>query len=121
MACLTCKPSVRFKDFPPAMIAILSGLSAVARATATVPELVITSANDSTHAPTSRHYAGEAVDIRSKHFPSAAAREAFAAALRQQLGPAFTVLLEDDGGPNEHLHIQPKKGTAYVVPTERAA
>lgn len=116
MAGLACKPSVRFKAFTPALLRILRGVWTVAQSCVDVPEVVITSANDSTHGPTSRHYANEAVDLRSKSFPSVTAKQKFGALLKAELGPAFTVLFEGAGTPNEHWHIQPKKGTTYEGP-----
>jgi hypothetical protein len=107
---MTCKPSVRFKAFTPALLRILRAVYAVA------PACVITSANDSTHSPNSRHYTNEAIDIRTKDLPTEQAKRDLVAALRRELGPAFTVLYEDPGGPNQHLHLQPRKGTAYQGP-----
>ncbi|HYE87468.1 MAG TPA: hypothetical protein VEA16_13995 [Vicinamibacterales bacterium] len=116
MAGLVCKPTVRFKAFTPALLRILRGVFTVAQACTDVPDVVITSANDSTHSPKSRHYTNEAVDLRSRSFPSSTAKQRFAALLRAELGPAFTVLYEGAGTPQEHWHIQPKKGTDYVGP-----
>ena len=116
MATLSCKPSVRFKAFTPALLRILRGVFAVAQGCADVPDVVITSANDSTHGEHSRHYTNEAVDLRSRSFPSVTAKQKFTALLRLELGPAFTVLFESAGTPNEHWHIQPKKGTTYEGP-----
>lgn len=116
MATLTCKPTVRFKAFTPALLHLLRGVYAVAAPLVAPAAIVITSANDSTHSPTSRHYSDEAIDLRVKTFPSEAARLRFAAALRAELGPAFTVLYEGAGTLNAHLHLQPKKGTAYDGP-----
>lgn len=107
---MTCKPSVRFKAFTPALLRILRAVWTVA------PTSVITSANDSGHSPTSRHYTNEAIDLRTRDLPTESAKRALATALRAELGPAFTVLYEDPGGPNQHLHIQPRKGTVYTGP-----
>lgn len=116
MARLVVKDTVRFKAFTAAGLRILNGLYRVAQRCTDVNEVVITSANDSTHAPTSRHYANEAVDARTRNFPDEAAKLRFADALRRELGPAFTVLYEDPTGPNQHLHCQPRKGTTYTGP-----
>jgi hypothetical protein len=107
---VTCKSSVRFKGFTPALLRMLRALHAVA------PACVITSANDSTHSPTSRHYTNEALDIRTKDLPTEQAKRDLVAALRRELGSAFTVLYEDPGGANQHIHIQPKRGTVYSGP-----
>lgn len=116
MAGVTCKSSVRLKGLTPSLLRILRGVYAVAATCADVPDVVITSINDSTHGPTSRHYTDEAVDLRVHNFPTDAARHRFAAALRAELGPVFTVLYEAPGTPNAHMHVQPKKGTTYAGP-----
>lgn len=116
MAALICKAGVRFKAFTPALLRILRAVFAVASRTEQPPEIVITSANDSTHSKNSRHYSNEALDLRVHNFASEAARLRFAALLRAELGPAFTVLYECAGTPNAHLHLQPKKGTTYEGP-----
>lgn len=72
-------------------------------------ELVVTSANDSTHMAGSQHYADLAIDVRSKTFKPAAS-DAFLERLRHELGPDYTVLYEGDGTPNAHFHLQRKKG-----------
>lgn len=68
-------------------------------------DLVITSGSDGAHSPTSRHYRGEAVDLRTRNMrdPKAVQR-----ALMAALGPKFSVLDEGD-----HLHIQVRKGGRY--------
>jgi hypothetical protein len=81
-------------------------------------ELVITSGSeggpqDHVHAPSSRHYTGEAIDIRTHNFPSRLAATEFYSALKRQLGHDFTVLFEFPGAPSEHIHVQPAKGTIY--------
>lgn len=68
-------------------------------------ELVVTSANDSTHKTGSRHYFGAALDFRTHHLDPLKKAEAVAMAKRA-LGPTFLVDLEDPGLPNEHLHVQ---------------
>ena len=116
MAGLTCKANVRFKRFTPALLRIVNAVYLVAGRTSDVPDIVITSANDSTHGEKSRHYSDEALDLRSRSFPSPTAKLRFAALLRAELGPAFTILYEGGGTPNEHWHVQPRKGTTYEGP-----
>jgi hypothetical protein len=68
--------------------------------------LVITSANDGTHAKGSKHYRGLACDVRSKD-KSPAEKVLFAAILAQQverLGVSF--FLEHAGTDNEHFHLE---------------
>lgn len=63
-------------------------------------ELVITSCNDSKHAPTSLHYAGCAVDLRTNYFTKATAIKV-RDEIKERLGIDFDVILESD-----HLHIE---------------
>jgi hypothetical protein len=69
-------------------------------------ECVVTSANDSHHSVTSLHYAGNAVDLRTRDFPSREIAIAVAEKLDECLGYDFDVLFEED-----HIHIeyQPKR------------
>lgn len=110
MARVICKPSVRFGGFTVALVLILHALVRVAADERSVEEIVVTAGSDGSHMNGSRHYSFEAIDVRTKNFPYRGAAEVFAAALRGKLGPQFTVLFENAGTPNEHLHVQPKKG-----------
>jgi len=116
MAALVCKPTVRFKAFTPALLRILRGVYTVAQAIETPADVVITSANDSDHLPTSQHYRDMAIDLRTRTFASETDKLRFAAKLRAELGSAFTVLYEGAGTPGEHLHVQVRKGTTYEGP-----
>jgi hypothetical protein len=111
---LTTKASVRFAVITPALLHILTTLERLSRTLFGLPVegLVITSGSDGTHAPNSKHYTGEAIDLRSKTL-STATRTVLMAELRRTLGPQFTVLLEDVGRPNEHLHCQTRKGRRF--------
>lgn len=111
---LTFTPTVRLKRLTPALKTILDVLYALDGSAAWFPpDLVVTSLNDSKHGTGSRHFVDEAADVRSHSFASAVDRRAFRELLANRLGPRFTVLLEDEGLPNEHFHIQPKKGTTF--------
>lgn len=77
-------------------------------------DLWVTSANDSAHGKGSRHYADEAIDIRSHNFRSRAAKRTFREWYEVALGPQFRVLLEGEGTANEHFHAQVRKGHVYV-------
>ena len=66
--------------------------------------LVITSGDDGTHMAGSKHYNGNAVDIRSHDLHGIQAL--MVVHLKKQLGDRYDVLLEDPGGPNEHIHIE---------------
>ncbi len=115
------KDDVRVKRLTPALLRILTVLfqehtrPAVAGRFQRQPDdLVITSINDSrSHMKTSRHYVDEAIDLRTHNFPSRDARRQFRQHLAAALGDQFTVMFENAGTPNEHIHIQPKKGTTY--------
>ena len=73
---------------------------------------LITSANDyEGHSAQSAHYSGAAVDFRIKDMGSLAEREELVSLIREELGDRFTVLHEDIGKNNEHLHVQLRRGT----------
>lgn len=67
-------------------------------------DAVITSGRENyKHSTTySRHYAGMAVDIRSKTVKD---KHRLKANLKRRLGKDFKVLLESEGKPWEHYHI----------------
>lgn len=66
-------------------------------------ELVVTSAIDSTHTRSSEHYTGCAVDLRTRDLPdkAKAVRD-----LKDALGDDYDVILEAEGLPNEHCHVE---------------
>jgi len=68
-------------------------------------EMVITSINDASHAKTSLHYSGNAVDIRSRTVPD---KTKFLIECKIALGhsPDFDFILESD---HYHLEYQPKR------------
>lgn len=73
---------------------------------------LITSADDyEGHTEQSAHYSGAAVDFRIKDVGNLARRKQVAAYVSEQLGKRFTVLHEDIGKANEHLHIQLRSGS----------
>ena len=73
---------------------------------------VITSGNDSDkHGERSAHYACAAVDIRIKDVENLGTRKVIAQKIRDELGSRYTVLHEDVGMANEHLHVQLRSGT----------
>lgn len=82
-------------------------IAAVANVAKDLPhDVVITSANDGKHMKGSKHYSYEALDIRTKNFPSAAAKRTFAEAVGKRLGASYQLILESEGLTNEHLHIE---------------
>jgi hypothetical protein len=69
-------------------------------------ELRITSGNDSTHMDGSKHYTDEALDVRSKSFPSRHLKNEFIRLVKFRLGSAYQGILESEGQPNEHFHFE---------------
>ena len=116
MATLTAKASARFKAFTPSLLYILNAVYLESLKCDDVGSIVITSVNDSRHSKRSRHYTNEAIDIRTRNFQKSADRKRFQTALRRALGKKFTVLFEGGGTPNQHIHIQPRKGSTYDGP-----
>lgn len=109
---VTTKPEVRFRVITPALLRMLEAL--VEWPDVDRPrELVVTSGSDGRHMVGSKHYTGEALDVRSQSFPSQAAKQRFRAALEAQLGPKFRVLLEQVGATSEHFHCQVRQGCRY--------
>jgi hypothetical protein len=68
-------------------------------------EIVITAGSDGVHMAGSRHYVGEALDLRRWNISDV---PAFIAKLSSALGPRFSVIDEHD-----HLHVQVRKGSRY--------
>jgi len=63
-------------------------------------DATITSGTDGKHMPTSRHYTGEALDVRSRNMKPAL-RAVFVTHLRDRLGKSYQVVEEKD-----HIHIE---------------
>lgn len=118
---VTFKNNCRFKRITPALIHFLHCIHEVQNKHDWLPNLVITSANDSNHVENSRHYLDEAWDIRTHYFVSLMEKEKFMAALSLYLNHsdrclregAFYVSLHSPNTPNEHIHVQVKKGQTY--------
>lgn len=65
-------------------------------------ELVITSGNDGRHSVTSKHYAGNAIDLRTRNLPRPQQDAVeIADILNTSLGRDFDVLFEGD-----HIHVE---------------
>lgn len=117
----TKSKKVRFNNLTPAMAYMLFAIERFSNIWSFPDELVITSINDGVHGEKSRHYTDEAIDIRSKNFPDLELKKVFRRKLEHHLNNfyvaaisnRFRVLLEDVGEPNEHFHIQVKKGMKY--------
>lgn len=78
--------------------------SAIYRDKAGVP-CVITSASDGKHGPNSLHYKGLALDLRTSTLKPEQVQPVYLA-LQSALGPQFDVVLEDEGEPNQHIHLE---------------
>jgi hypothetical protein len=106
-----CLDTVRFKAFTLELVNMLDVLVHLDRhpVPGQPPDLLITSANDRTHMINSKHYSDRALDLRCQDF-NRDVLQAFLAELRRDLGTTYTVLWEDAGTPNEHLHLQLAKG-----------
>lgn len=126
MTRITCKENVRLKGVTPALAWIFYVLDGFVRHSGAkyLPDgIVITAIYDGEHAANSKHYIGEAVDIRSKNFaPDVRARfraelesalNSHPLATAQGMGNHFRVLLEDLGTANEHFHVQVRKGLTF--------
>jgi hypothetical protein len=105
---MSLKPGVSLKGLQPqavvAMMVVKECLNDKGLRTFT-----ITSCNDSTHMMNSLHYKGLAFDVRT-HDTILSNRgvwlEQLKIEIKNFLGAEFDVVLEDIGGPNEHLHFE---------------
>ncbi len=71
-----------------------------------LPELWVTSGNDSVHMKNSMHYQDRALDFRSKNMPTLEAKKQFLENVLDRLGPDYEGLLEGLGTNNEHFHFE---------------
>ena len=69
-------------------------------------DVFITSGNDGIHMKKSKHYIYEAVDVRTKNFPSSAAKGLFVSTVLRRLGKNYQGFIEDENGTNEHAHFE---------------
>ena len=105
------KSEVKLDFTSPAICHILYNLSKVSKINDV--DLTITSGNDSTaHARDSKHYTNQAMDVRSHDFEPNMKTLIFEE-IKKELGSRFFVDLENEGGPNEHFHIQVRKGGTF--------
>jgi hypothetical protein len=68
-------------------------------------DLFVTSGNDGVHMRGSKHYDNEALDFRTKNL-SKSDKHLFKTTLKGRLGKGYDLVLEDEDGPNEHLHVE---------------
>lgn len=71
-----------------------------------IPELWVTSGNDSEHMKGSKHYTNNALDLRSKNFPTLESKKQFIEKISDRLGADYDCILEQVGKGNEHFHIE---------------
>ena len=96
------KAGVRLADLSPQIVLAAIIVQEVYRERG--GKTTITSANDGTHGTLSLHYNGNALDFRTKDFYGN--KQALLLDLKERLGENFDVLLEDEGKPNEHVHLE---------------
>ena len=65
----------------------------------------ITSIRDGQHSKDSRHYIGEAFDMRSKNIMASISKKDVLEDIKNTL-PGYVVLFEYEGQDNEHYHVQ---------------
>jgi len=92
------KPGVKLASLQPQMA--VASLVVAGCFTAIGADCVITSGSDSRHSTTSLHYAGAALDFRTRDLDEYSA-ELVATAAKENLGEDFDVVLEDT-----HLHVE---------------
>lgn len=94
------------------MIKIKNGVTPrnlyIAAAVANVAELInieviITAGTDGRHMKNSKHYTGDALDIRSKNLVD---KKRFLDLVLIRLGDGYQGFLESERSPNEHIHIE---------------
>lgn len=103
---LSLKPGVSLVGLDPAMVI---GAIVVADAYAEIgADCIITSALDSQHSTTSLHYAGQALDFRTRMLTPEQQQE-LVVILKERLGQDFDVILESD-----HIHVESQPRRAPV-------
>ena len=88
----------------PRALLLMAAVANVARDLAW--NVTITSGTDGSHRSNSKHYSGEALDIRTKNFPTRRAKQEFITAVLLRLGPDYEMFLESEGKPQEHVHVE---------------
>lgn len=106
MALVKVKTTVR-----PRSLVIMAAVSNVAQGLVTPSDVTITSGNDSAHMKKSKHYEDEALDVRSKNFPSRTAKLMFLRKVLGRLGNDYQGILEGEGTDNEHFHFEYDPGS----------
>jgi len=69
-------------------------------------DIHITAVMNGKHMVGSKHYIGNAIDLRSKNFPTLEAKQDFLKKVLARLGPGYEGFLEDGKQLNEHFHFE---------------
>ncbi len=109
---ITLKAGVSLKNLKPAGIVMLYALQRVAETRDVY--FVITATDNGKHDPNSKHYKGEALDVRSNTFSNEMARKLMYDVMEILGLEYFYGLLEDYDKPNEHFHFQKRKGITDI-------
>lgn len=75
--------------------------------------MVITSLVDGKHSLKSKHWTGDAADLRTHNLPTHVDPQTVVKDIKERLNSSdYDVILEDYNGPNEHIHCEfdPKGG-----------
>lgn len=110
---IRCKESVRFSVLRIEIWAIFEKIVAVFKRYGY--PVVITCGTEA-HGPDDPHTNGFAIDLRSKHIDRAETKTVIRDELAQELGPIYTVLLENTGQAQEHFHIQIRRDLWRSLP-----
>lgn len=103
---IRCKESVRFAILRPYIYNHFQAFNQIFKRFGV--DCIITCGTEA-HSIDDPHTHGLAVDLRSKHLPTSEAKHEALEALRQELGPLYTVILENEGKDQEHFHVQVRK------------
>lgn len=115
MGQILLKKGVKFGPLSPGGAQILSKLKEVVAALDF--DVTITSANDSKHSKASKHYIDEAFDLRTNTLTKDQKYKLLADLKDALYKPdrRFYAILEADGTPNQHIHVQVRAGTTYDI------
>lgn len=103
--CLPCLLKLKGGVVVPKVVIIAAAVVNAANALNLEKDIWITSGNDSTHMAGSLHFADKALDIRTKNLTKQQKRD-WMAEVKRRLGKDYQVILEAEGTPNEHAHIE---------------
>lgn len=90
----------------PRALTLMAAIGNVAGSLQEPNDVTITAGTNGTHMKDSKHYSGEALDVRTKNFPTLASKQAFVAAVLKRLGKGYQGFLESIGKDNEHAHFE---------------